>query len=76
MCAAMRSFVLPQSRPAEAGDHIALMRALWERHRIQAMATRLGEALLLRVSSQAYVGEEDVHRLADALDRDGWPGRA
>lgn len=75
MCAAMRSFALPQTRPAQAGDHVALMRALWEGHRIQAMATRLGETLLLRVSSQAYVGEDDVDRLADALERDGWPAR-
>ena len=51
MCAAMRSFVLPQARPAEAADHVALVRALWESHRVQAMATRFGEALLLRVSS-------------------------
>jgi hypothetical protein len=31
--------------------------------------------LLLRISAQAYVGEEDVAALADGLARGGWPGR-
>jgi isopenicillin-N epimerase len=75
MCAAMRAFVLPQRRAATREDGLALMQDLWRQHRVQAMATTFGEALLLRVSSQAYVGESDVRRLAHALSRGGWAGR-
>jgi isopenicillin-N epimerase len=75
MCAAMRSFVLPQGRPATRADALGLMHSLWHEHRVQGMANAFGEALLFRVSSQAYVGESDVRRLAEALDRGGWPGR-
>lgn len=75
LCAAMRSFVLPQSRAAERADAIELPRTLWDRHRVQAMAVKLGERLLLRVSSQAYVDVEDVDRLGAALEQTGWPGR-
>jgi isopenicillin-N epimerase len=75
MCAAMRSFVLPQSRPSERADALELPRNLWDRHRVQAMAVKLGERLLFRVSSQAYVDEEDLERLAAALAAEGWPGR-
>ena len=42
---------------------------------VQAMSTTLGERLLLRVSGQAYVGEDDLQALARALAQDGWPGR-
>ncbi len=72
---AMRSFVLPQRRPAAVGDAEELVRGLWERHRIQAMAVVFGEALLLRVSAQVYVGEEDLEALATAIGEEGWPGR-
>jgi isopenicillin-N epimerase len=75
MCAAMRSFVLPQRREAARADALALMHDLWHRHGVQAMAVAFGGQLLLRVSSQAYVGESDVRRLAGALARGGWPGR-
>jgi len=75
LCAAMRSFVLPQRRPATREDALALARALWDEERIQAMAVAHGERLLLRVSSQVYVGEDDVRSLPPALDRCGWPGR-
>jgi isopenicillin-N epimerase len=72
---AMRSFRLPQSRAADAADAQALMRELWDRHRIQSMAVAFEGALLLRISAQAYVDDGDVDALADALARHGWPGR-
>jgi isopenicillin-N epimerase len=75
LCAAMRSFVLPQRRPATREDALALARALWDEERIQAMAVALGERLLLRVSSQVYVDAQDATRLGEALGRRGWPGR-
>jgi isopenicillin-N epimerase len=75
LCGSMRSFALPQSRPAVQADADSLMRDLWERHRIQSMATAFGDALLVRISTQAYVDEADLDALASVLDRDGWPGR-
>jgi isopenicillin-N epimerase len=75
LCASMRSFHLPQARPATREDARALMRALWEESRVQVMAVELGGRLLLRVSGQAYVGDEDLDVLAGALRRQGWPGR-
>ena len=75
LCSSMRSFVLPQKRAGTRDDAQALMRSLWDDHRVQAMSTELGGRLLLRVSAQAYVGEEDLDRLAAALAKDGWPGR-
>jgi selenocysteine lyase/cysteine desulfurase len=71
----MRSFVLPQRRAAARDDALALMHSLWHEHGVQAMAVAFGGQLLLRVSSQAYVGESDVRRLAEALERGGWAGR-
>jgi isopenicillin-N epimerase len=71
----MRSFRLTQRRAAEQADVEAFMRALWERDRIQAVAMKFGEALLLRVSAQVYVDEQDIDALAAAIARDGWPGR-
>lgn len=75
MCAAMRSFVLPQGRAATTEDAVELVRELWDQERIQAMAVKFGDELLLRVSSQVYVDEDDMRRLSDALARHGWPGR-
>jgi isopenicillin-N epimerase len=75
LCDSMRSFQLPTQRTATRDDAQALMRSLWDRHRIQAMAVDLGGRLLFRVSAQAYVGEEDLETLATALAQDGWPGR-
>jgi isopenicillin-N epimerase len=70
----MRAFRLPQSRAAAMEDIDALVRPLWERHRIQSMAVAFGGALLLRISAQAYVDEGDIAALVSALERDGWPG--
>jgi isopenicillin-N epimerase len=75
MSAAMRAFILPQRRAAEPDDAFALRADLWDSERIQIRAGVLSGSLLLRVSAQAYVGEEDFARLADALARSGWPGR-
>ena len=75
LCASMRSFHLPQKRPGTREDAQALMSSLWDRSRIQAMSVALGDRLLLRVSAQAYVGEEDLQDLAAALGEHGWPGR-
>jgi isopenicillin-N epimerase len=75
LCGAMRSFALPTQRVATPLDAEALMRSLWQRHRIQAMAVAFAERLLLRVSAQVYVDLEDLDALASALSADGWPGR-
>ncbi len=75
ICAAMRSFALPQRRPATRDDALATARALWDDERIQAMTVAFGDQLLLRVSSQVYVDEDDTVRLGDALGRRGWAGR-
>lgn len=71
----MRAFVMPQRRAAESGDAVELVTRLWRDHRIQAMSVVFGERLLLRVSAQVYVEGDDFGALAQALDRDGWPGR-
>ena len=75
MCAAMRAFVLPTAREVTLADSTEVMKSLWEKDRIQVMSTVFGAELLLRVSAQVYVDEGDLHRLTDALDRRGWPGR-
>ena len=75
MSVAMRAFILPQRRAAEPDDALALRRDLWDDERIQIRAGVLSGSLLLRVSAQAYVAEDDFARLADALARSGWPGR-
>jgi isopenicillin-N epimerase len=75
LCAAMRSFVLPQNRPALPADATELMSALWQQHRIQIRCTTPGGQLLLRVCAQAYVDATDLTLLAAALDREGWPAR-
>lgn len=75
MSASMRSFALPQSRAAKATDAPDFMRAYWEHERIQTQAVVLREKLLLRVSAQVYVEEDDLRTLRAALDRRGWPGR-
>ena len=76
LACAMRSFLLPQARAATAADAEALVKALWTRHRIQSMAVCFAGRLLLRVSAQVYVGEEDIDALAAALAQDGWPARS
>lgn len=75
MSASMRTFMLPQRRAAEPDDAPELRRRLWDDERIQVRTDALFGRLLLRVSAQAYVGDEDVEQLIDALERGGWPGR-
>ena len=71
----MRSFLLPQERAATAADAQEVMQGLWQRHRIQAMAVAFRERLLLRISAQVYVDEDDVAALVAVLGREGWPDR-
>ena len=75
MSAAIRSFVLPQRRPAIQSDADALMRALWERHRIQTWCKAFDDRLLVRISAQVYVDEGDLGRFVDTLATEGWLGR-
>ena len=76
MCAAMRAFVLPQGRPATPQDAAELTRVMWELERIQTQVKAFGPELLLRVSAQVYVDEDDLGRLTEALERNGWPARS
>ena len=75
MSAAMRSFILPQKMSATPDDGPALMRQLWTNERIQVATATFDEKLLIRVSAQVYVTEDDMRHLAETLDRAGWPGR-
>lgn len=75
MAAAMRAFILPQSRPALERDAAEVTRRLWDEERIQIRCTTQGGALLLRFCAQAYVEAEELTRLAAALQRQGWPDR-
>lgn len=75
MSAAMRAFMLPQRRPATDADAATVIRALWEKERIQIRCARIGGTLLLRVCAQAYVAAEEMDRLGEALGRQGWPDR-
>ncbi len=56
-------------------DGANLMRDLWKNERIQVNSGVLDGRLLIRVSTQVYVAEEDLQHLAATLDRNGWPGR-
>ncbi|MET0279870.1 MAG: aminotransferase class V-fold PLP-dependent enzyme [Steroidobacteraceae bacterium] len=75
LAAAMRAFILPQSRPALERDAAQVMQRLWDEARIQIRCTTLGGALLLRISAQAYVEAEELTRLAQVLHQQGWPAR-
>lgn len=76
MAAAMRTFILPQTRAAIPGDAEALCRQLWECERIQVRTLVFSGRLLLRFCAQAYVDAEELRRLGAALGRHGWPGRS
>jgi hypothetical protein len=71
----MRSFVLPQRRPAVAEDAPALMRSAWQTERVQSHGSVFRDRLISRISAQVYVDEADLMRFRDALERHGWPGR-
>lgn len=73
--AAMRAYILPQSRRAEQTDADALMYDLWAEHRIQIAAAEFQGKLLCRLSAQIYNERGDFERLAQVLDEHGWPGR-
>jgi isopenicillin-N epimerase len=72
---AMRSFLLPQTRPATDADAAAVTRSLWDDARIQVRCARQGGGLLLRFCAQAYVEADELLALASALNRLGWPDR-
>lgn len=72
---ALAAWALPQTRIADPADGPDLMRMLWDEAGIQVAANATHGRLLLRLSIQAYCGEEDIAALALALDRLGWPGR-
>jgi isopenicillin-N epimerase len=74
-CAAMRAFMLPQSRPARDSDAAEVTRALWDNDRIQIRCTTQSGLLLLRFCAQAYVDAAELAQLARVLDQRGWPAR-
>jgi isopenicillin-N epimerase len=73
-CAAMRSFRLPQTCTLP-DDGLTLRNALWNEERIAIRAVVHDGALVLRFSAQAYVADEDLTRLGEALQKYGWPAR-
>lgn len=75
MFAAMRTYILPQSRAAVSEDALQLMQELWEKHRVQVASSVFQGKLLLRLSAQIYVERADFERGVTSLDRLGWPGR-
>jgi isopenicillin-N epimerase len=75
MFAAMRTYILPQRRAAEPDDSLAVMKTFWDQHRIQVASNVFQGHLLLRLSAQIYVERADLERLADTLQKRGWPGR-
>jgi isopenicillin-N epimerase len=76
MSAAMRAFILPQGRAAEENDAQNLKEMLWDDERIQVNTNSMMGVLLIRICAQAYVDDADLERLAAALQRRGWAGRA
>ena len=75
MFAAMRTYILPQRRPADPEDALTLMKAMWADHRIQVASTTFQGHLQLRLSTQIYVERADFDHAVDVLQRVGWPGR-
>ncbi|HEY1447552.1 MAG TPA: aminotransferase class V-fold PLP-dependent enzyme [Caulobacteraceae bacterium] len=75
MCAAMRAFILPQSREAQADDALALKWSLWEEAKIQVNTGVVAGSLLIRISTQAYVEAADLQALRAQFEQRGWPGR-
>ncbi len=74
-CAAMRAFVLPQTRAATATDATDVTRTLWQRERIQIRCAVVGDKLLLRLCGQAYVDADEMLRAGEAVGRHGWAAR-
>lgn len=76
MFAAMRAYILPQRRAAEADDALQLMNTMWDEHRIWVASSAYQSRLLVRFSAQIYAERADYARAAEVLGRIGWPGRA
>lgn len=75
MFAAMRAYILPQRRAVEDGDAHALMREMWDKHRIQVAANNFQNKFILRLSPQIYAERADFEHAVQVLERHGWPGR-
>lgn len=75
MFAAMRTYTLPQRRPAEPDDALQLMHGLWEKHRVQVASNAFQGKLLCRLSAQIYVSQADFEHGVAELDKHGWLGR-
>jgi isopenicillin-N epimerase len=73
--AAMRAYVLPQSRVAQQSDADSLMHDLWTDHRIQIAAGEFEGKLLCRLSAQIYNGRADFERFFEAIRQHGWARR-
>lgn len=76
MFAAMRAYILPQTRAAEPDDPVHFVTTMWDKNRIQIASSAFQGKLLLRLSAQIYVERADYERLATVLSQEGWPGRA
>jgi isopenicillin-N epimerase len=74
MSAAMRSFLLDWKGEATRETARAFLGRLWDEERIQVAAMAFEGRMLLRVSAQAYVDEEDLVRLRDVMARKGRTG--
>jgi isopenicillin-N epimerase len=72
---ALAAWALPQVRSAEPSDGLALMNAYWNDYAIQVASSGTTGRLLLRLSFQIYNDVSDLDRLAEKLERLGWPGR-
>lgn len=75
MFAAMRTYILPQRRPADPEDALELMKTMWDDHRIQVASSVFQGHFQIRLSAQIYVERADFERSVDVLGRKGWPGR-
>jgi isopenicillin-N epimerase len=68
---AMRSFLIDWPGRATREDARAFMGRLWDKERIQVAAMAFEGHMLLRISAQAYVEEDDVRRVAQVMARKG-----
>lgn len=75
MVGAMRTFILPQRRSFKPDDCDQLRDILRREEGIFVHALSFSANLLLLLSAQAYVSEDEVVRFAQVLDARGWPSR-
>lgn len=72
---ALAAWALPQVRPTEPTDGIALMNAYWNDYGIQVASSGTTGRLLLRLSFQIYNDTADIDLLVEKLHRLGWAGQ-